>query len=97
MPHSLQVLLLLALAVAAAKLAGTLATRIGQPSVFGEILVGLLLGPTVLDVLAWPVFLPADSASGPPTSLAALMRDLSDLGVLLLMFVAGLETCFRRR
>ena len=92
MPHSLQVLLLLALAVAAAKLAGTLATRIGQPSVFGEILVGLLLGPTVLDILAWPVFLPADSASGPPTSLAALMRDLSDLGVLLLMFVAGLET-----
>ena len=92
MPHSLQVLLLLALAVAAAKLAGTLATRIGQPSVFGEILVGLLLGPTVLDILAWPVFLPADSASGLPTSLAALMRDLSDLGVLLLMFVAGLET-----
>ena len=46
----------------------------------------------MLDILAWPVFLPADSASGLPTSLAALMRDLSDLGVLLLMFVAGLET-----
>ena len=51
MPHSLQVLLLLALAVAAAKLAGALAARIGQPAVFGEILVGLLLGPTVLDIL----------------------------------------------
>lgn len=92
MPHSLQLLLLLALAVAAAKLAGALATRIGQPSVFGEILVGLLLGPTVLDILAWPVFLPAEPAGGVHASLSALMRDLSDLGVLLLMFVAGLET-----
>jgi Kef-type K+ transport system membrane component KefB len=92
MPHSLQLLLLLALAVAAAKLAGALATRIGQPSVFGEILVGLLLGPTVLDILGWPVFLSNEPAGSVHASLAALMRDLSDLGVLLLMFVAGLET-----
>lgn len=51
MTHVLQLFLLLALAVITAKLAGSLATRIGQPAVFGEILIGLILGPTVLNVL----------------------------------------------
>jgi len=89
--HFLQLLLLLALAVAAAKLAGTLASRIGQPTVFGEILVGLLLGPTVLNVLGLPLFAAAESGPGHAT-LDGVMRDLSEIGVLLLMFVAGLET-----
>lgn len=68
MPHNLQLLLLLAIIVAAAKLAGALANRIGQPSVFGEILVGLILGPTVLNVLGLPLFQPhevAGHAAGP--------------------------------
>jgi Kef-type K+ transport system membrane component KefB len=86
MTHALQVLLLLALVITAAKAAGAAATRIGQPAVFGEILVGLLLGPTLLDVLAWPLF------AGNGDALAALVRDLAVIGVLLLMFVAGLET-----
>jgi Kef-type K+ transport system membrane component KefB len=93
MGHSLQLLLLLALAIAVAKLAGALAARIGQPSVFGEILVGLILGPTVLNILGWPVFM--TTGASPLThgaSLDGLMRDLSEIGVLLLMFVAGLET-----
>ena len=88
--HSLQVILLLILVIASAKIAGALATRVHQPSVFGEILVGLLLGPTVLDVLAWPVFTQASTPSGQP--LLPLVRDLAQIGVLLLMFVAGLET-----
>ena len=56
MSHPLQLLLLLSLIIAAAKLSGAAATRLGQPAVFGEILVGLLLGPTVLNALSWPVF-----------------------------------------
>ncbi len=83
MTHSLQLLLLLTLVVAGAKLAGALANRLGQPAVFGEILIGLLLGPTLLDVLGWPIFDPG---------LGARVRDLAELGVILLMFVAGLET-----
>jgi Kef-type K+ transport system membrane component KefB len=82
--------LLLALVVASAKTAGALATRVHQPSVFGEILVGLILGPTVLNVLAWPVFAAPAGAEGVP--LIALVQDLAQVGVLLLMFVAGLET-----
>ena len=83
-------MLLLALVVASAKMAGAFATRIHQPSVFGEILVGLLLGPTVLNVLGWPVFAPGAGADA--TSLMAIVRDLAQIGVLLLMFVAGIET-----
>src|SRR5829696_383375 len=56
MTHPLQLLLVLALIVAAAKLSGAAANRIGQPAVLGEILAGLVLGPTVLDVLGWPMF-----------------------------------------
>jgi len=93
MTHLLQLLLALALIVAAAKLSGAAANRIGQPAVFGEILAGLVLGPTVLDVLAWTPFaqvLPAPHGSTPP--LIESLRDLAELGVILLMFVAGLET-----
>jgi Kef-type K+ transport system membrane component KefB len=71
-------------------MAGALANRIHQPSVFGEILVGLLLGPTLLNVLAWPMFASPPDAPGVP--LIDLVRDLAQVGVLLLMFVAGLET-----
>ncbi|HVL68240.1 MAG TPA: cation:proton antiporter [Vicinamibacterales bacterium] len=89
MNHLLQMLLLLAVVIAAAKLAGALANRIGQPAVFGEILVGLVLGPTVLDILGWPVFAPH---AGEAAGLLELMKNLAEIGVLLLMFVAGLET-----
>jgi Kef-type K+ transport system membrane component KefB len=86
-------LLLLGLVVAAAKVAGALANAIGQPSVFGEILVGLILGPTVLDILGWPVFVSVSSTGdGGGPELLSVVRDLAQLGVLLLMFVAGLET-----
>ena len=84
MSHFLQILLLFSLVVAAAKIAGAVAARFGQPSVFGEILAGLILGPTILNVLGWPVF------AGP--ELSRVVRDFADIGVVLLMFVAGLET-----
>jgi len=82
--------MLLVLVVAAAKLAGALATRVRQPAVFGEILIGVVLGPTVLDVLGWPMFMPA--AGTESAALLPFVRDLASVGVLLLMFVAGLET-----
>src|SRR5436309_5116437 len=88
MTHLLQLLLLLAVIVMAAKLAGAAAARAGQPAVFGELLAGLLLGPTALNVLDWHAFAPIDAA--PP--LLYIVQDLADVGVILLMFVAGLET-----
>lgn len=97
MSHLLQLLLLLSLIIAAAKLAGAAANRLGQPAVFGEILIGLLLGPTLLNVLDWPVFHGSAVGAGPGSDeahvpLLGLVHDLADVGVILLMFVAGLET-----
>ena len=56
MDHIPQVLLLLAGIVVVAKVAGAISVRFGQPAVFGEIAVGWVLGPTVLDVLDLAVF-----------------------------------------
>ncbi len=93
MSHLLQLLLLLTVIIAAAKLAGAAANRVGQPAGFGEILAGLLLGPTLLDVLGWSIFAappPAEAVAAAP--LGAIVRDLAELGVILLMFIAGMET-----
>ena len=51
MPHLLQLILLLVIIIVAAKAAGAISVRLGQPSVFGEILMGLILGPSVLNLL----------------------------------------------
>ncbi|WP_338067078.1 cation:proton antiporter [Thermoflavimicrobium daqui] len=58
------------------KIAGHLSKRIGQPSVMGELLAGIILGPTILGWLH-------------PTPL---IKELAEIGVILLMFIAGLET-----
>src|SRR3989304_1160240 len=45
-------LLDLVLILVAAKLAGEAATRLGQPAVLGELLVGIALGPSLLNPFA---------------------------------------------
>jgi len=83
----MQFLLALAIIVVAAKGAGYLSTRLGQPSILGALLVGLLLGPTLLDMLHWPVF--------SNEHLGETLSQLAHLGVLFLMFIAGLEVDFK--
>jgi Kef-type K+ transport system membrane component KefB len=81
----LNFILALVVIVVAAKASGYLSTRLGQPSVLGELLAGLLLGPTLLDMFhAWPVFQGDEF-------LAASISTIAELGVILLMLLAGLE------
>jgi Kef-type K+ transport system membrane component KefB len=76
-------LLAISLILCAARLAGAVARRLGQPRVLGELLVGIALGPTLLNLLHWgPV------AGGHPEGT---IRHLAELGVLILMFKIGLE------
>lgn len=84
--YFLDFLLTLVIIIVAAKASGYLSTRLGQPSVLGELLAGILLGPTVLNMLhAWPVF------HGSEEVLAEFVTMMAELGVILLMLLAGLE------
>jgi Kef-type K+ transport system membrane component KefB len=79
----LPLLLALAILIAVAKLMGHAAVRLGQPAVLGELLAGLVLGPTFIDVMRLPLLARSD--------LPSIIHDLGQLGVLWLMFAAGLE------
>jgi Kef-type K+ transport system membrane component KefB len=79
----LQFVFALAIIIAAAKLAGYLSQRLQQPTVAGKVLIGLILGPSLLNFLQWPMFT--------DPHLSGTISHLAELGVLLLMFIAGLE------
>ena len=79
----LQLSIALAIIIMAAKVAGYLSTKLGQPSVLGELLVGILLGPSVLNLLHVPYFT--------DEHLSETIEYLAELGVMLLMFIAGLD------
>jgi Kef-type K+ transport system membrane component KefB len=80
----LQLTLALAIIILAAKAGGYIATRLRQPAVLGELLVGLILGPTVIDLVHLPFV-------SDPELLHEEINDLAALGVVFLMFMAGLE------
>lgn len=79
-----ELFLALGIIIASAQLAGAAARALGQPRVFGELIAGVVLGPTVLNLLDWPLF-------HDPELLHHTIIDLAELGVLFLMFTIGLE------
>ena len=81
----LDFILAIVIVIIAAKAGGYISTRFRQPSVLGELLAGLVLGPTLFDMLhAWPIF-------RHPEDLAHSLSLMAELGVVLLMLLAGLE------
>lgn len=74
------------LIVPLARILGTLCTKIHQPMVIGEILAGLMLGPSFF---GW-IFPEAYAALFPPQSLQGLHL-LSQVGLIFFMFLVGLE------
>ncbi|MFJ9630750.1 cation:proton antiporter [Streptomyces sp. NPDC101175] len=77
----------LAVVIVAATFFGALARRIGQPAVVGEILAGVLLGPTLFDGALSRALL--------PTGIRPLLTAPADVGVAVFMFLVGLD--FDRR
>src|SRR5256884_8600305 len=71
------------------RLLGEVMNRIGQPSVMGMLLGGIVLGPSVLGAL-WPDLQHAIFPSAPEQK--ALLDGIAQFGILLLLLLTGMET-----
>jgi Kef-type K+ transport system membrane component KefB/nucleotide-binding universal stress UspA family protein len=80
-----QIILLLA----SGRLLGEAMLRIGQPAVIGQLIAGILLGPSILGEL-WPQL---QHAIFPPNrDQKAMIEAVSQLGILMLLLLTGIET-----
>src|SRR6266545_721939 len=78
-----RLLLALAVIVAAARLLGEIARRLGQPPVLGEIIAGVLLGPTLVGgTVTAAIF---------PSGVQPALGILANIGVCIFMFFVGIH------
>jgi Kef-type K+ transport system membrane component KefB len=81
------ILFILLLLVSLAQLLGYLFVRLRQPKVVGEILAGIVLGPSLIGRLPF-----ASALSNTASQQAGILNFVYWLGLLLLMFLSGAET-----
>ncbi len=75
--------------IAIGRLLGEMMLRIGQPAVMGQLIAGLLVGPSVFGALlpdAQHALFPSDAAQ------KAMMDAIAQFGILLLLLLTGMET-----
>jgi Kef-type K+ transport system membrane component KefB len=82
----LSVLVALTVIMVTARLVGAVFKRLGQPAVIGEVVGGILLGPSLLGRLS-----PETAAVLLPAEAAPFLGVIAQLGVILYMFLIGLE------
>jgi Kef-type K+ transport system membrane component KefB len=85
MPNLFHLVLQIAVILVAARIVGFLFQKINQPQVMGEMVAGILLGPSLLGWLA-----PGVSAALFPASSMGYLSALSQVGLIVFMFVVGL-------
>ncbi len=83
LPH---VLLALAVILVAARAVGLVIRRLGQPPVVGEVVAGILLGPSLLGRIS-----PAALAFLLPPAVAPFLGIIAQVGIILFMFLVGVE------
>lgn len=92
-PHDIMIMFLaLAVLLGAAKIAGEVMQKIDQPSVLGEILAGILLGPTVLGHFKPGVYGFLFPSTG---SMPIVLDTVTTIGVVFFLLTAGLEIDLR--
>jgi Kef-type K+ transport system membrane component KefB len=88
-PHEVTIMFLsLGTLLATARLLGEIAQKLGQPTVIGEILAGVLWGPTCLGTLAPELTAALFPREGPN---AVVLSGLTTLSIALFLLVAGME------
>ena len=85
-PDFFHILLAMAAVIAAGQALGRLFQHLRQPPVIGEVVAGILLGPTLLGRLS-----PAAYHFLLPESVAPYLEAIAQIGVLLYMFLVGLD------
>jgi Kef-type K+ transport system membrane component KefB len=85
-----ELLAALVVIITLARAFGALARRCGQPAVVGEILVGIVLGPTFFGVGLANHLFPLGGAN-PMAGVRPALTGIGDLGLVLFMFIVGYE------
>ncbi|NJL55669.1 cation:proton antiporter [bacterium] len=85
MSEVIQLFFALGILITIAKTMGYIAAHFGQPSVLGELIAGVILGPSVINLLHTVALFPNGS------SVEHTIIEFAEIGVVLLMFSAGLE------
>ena len=83
---NVRVLLAMAIVIGGSRFFGWAISKVGQPRVHGEILAGILLGPSLLGVIA-----PEALDYIFPKEVIGALRVLATIGLVLFMFLIGLE------
>ena len=92
-PHDVMTMFMaLATLLGCAKLAAELMQKIGQPSILGEISVGIFLGPTVLGHYRPHLYETLFPTTGP---MPIVLDTVTTLGVVFFLLTAGLEIDLR--
>jgi Kef-type K+ transport system membrane component KefB/mannitol/fructose-specific phosphotransferase system IIA component (Ntr-type) len=92
-PHDIMTMFLaLAVLLGTAKAVGELMQKLGQPSVLGEILAGIVLGPTVLGHFKPGIYAAVFPSTG---AMPLVMEAITTLGVVFFLLAAGLEIDLR--
>lgn len=90
------ILLNLFIIFSAAKLAGSLFRRLGMPTIIGEVLAGVILGPYALGWIGVPnsslIHLFGGDSQAATKALELVLDVMAELGIILLLFFVGLET-----
>ena len=89
-----QWIIILIVVIASARIAALLARRFGLPSISIQLLIGILLGPSLFNLLGVPMVL-GTWGSPSPGPLHGALKILAEIGLIQLMFLAGLEVDWR--
>ena len=81
-----RLMLAIGIVILAARLFGTVVGRLGQPRVMGEVLAGILLGPTLLGALA-----PGVMTYLFPGDIVPLISAAANIGLAFYLFIVGME------